>query len=290
VPWLCTLVLGQLIVFRVIQGPITNLAWFLGAQLVMMFEMSRDYVSSRRALAEVADLRRHLMQRERVSVLGQLSSALAHQLAQPLTASAANVAVALQQLDKEEPDLKEVRAILVDIGSDSRRANEMIDSLRQLIKNQPIEMRPLRMEDIVQEAIVLVQGEFNARRIALTVTIPPDLPRVMGDRVHLSQVLTNLLMNSLHAVEARPPDARRIAVEARRHNDEVEVAVRDSGPGIPDADFDRLFGPFFTTKEHGMGIGLALSRTIIEAHGGRLWADRPTAGDGATFRFTLQQA
>ena len=289
IPLLCTLAFAQLIVFRIVQGPITNLPWFLGALLIMMFEMSRDYVSGRRSLAEAAELRRQLMQRERVSVLGQLSSALAHQLAQPLTASATNVAVALQQLDREKPDLNEVRAILVDIGSDSRRANEMIDSLRQLIKNQPIEMRPVRMQDIVQEATVLVQGEVIARRVALSVAIPPDLPRVLGDRVHLSQVLTNLLMNSLHAVQARPLDARRIAIEARTHSGEVEVAVRDSGPGIPDADFDKLFSPFFTTKPEGMGIGLALSRTIIEAHGGRLWADRTGTG-GATFRFTLRQA
>jgi C4-dicarboxylate-specific signal transduction histidine kinase len=120
----------------------------------------------------------------------------------------------------------------------------------------------------------------------------PGLPRVLGDRVHLSQVLLNLLLNSIHAVESRPLDARGIVIEARADHakGEVELAVRDSGPGIPDDLANEVFKPFFTTKSSGMGMGLALCRTIVEAHGGRLWTDRMAQQDGAIFRFTLKRA
>jgi len=120
----------------------------------------------------------------------------------------------------------------------------------------------------------------------------PELPRVLGDRVHLSQVLLNLVVNSIHAVESRPIGESGIVIEAKADDasGEVELAVRDSGPGIPDNLADEIFKPFFTTKSNGMGMGLALSRTIIEAHSGRLWTDRMTGQDGAVFRFTLKRA
>jgi len=120
----------------------------------------------------------------------------------------------------------------------------------------------------------------------------PDLPRVLGDRVHLSQVLLNLLVNSIHALESRPLDARGMSSKPgpTTRRVEVELAVRDSGPGIPDHLADEVFKPFFTTKSNGMGMGLALSRKIVEAHGGRLWTNRTSQQDGAIFRFTLKRA
>jgi signal transduction histidine kinase len=126
--------------------------------------------------------------------------------------------------------------------------------------------------------------------VALRTIVQPGLPRVFADRVHFTQVLLNLVMNSVHALQSSPADSRRIVVEARAADTkgDVEIAVRDSGPGIPAATADQLFKPFFTTKNEGTGIGLALSRTIIEAHGGRLWYDDTRQGGGAVFRFTLR--
>jgi signal transduction histidine kinase len=294
IPWLGTLVPGQLIMFGATRGPITNLPWFLGALFVMMFEMTRDYVVGRGALVDSAELQRQLLQIERVSVLDQLASSLAHQLAQPLSASAMNSVVALKHLEDEKPDREELRAILTDINTDSRRGAELISRMRELVKNHAIEMRPVRMEDVVQDAVSLIRPEAIAKRVTLSLLMQQNLPRVMGDRLHLSQVLINLLMNSIYAVQSRLPEARRVVVEARADeaSGRVELTVRDSGPGIPDGIVDKVFGPFFTTKPEGMGMGLALSRTIIEAHGGLLWMDRtnPLPQEGAVFRFTLQQA
>ena len=169
--------------------------------------------------------------------------------------------------------------------------SEIIDRMRQLFKRRAIELQPLRVEDVVQDVVSLVHSEATSKHVALRLLMQPGLPRVLGDRVHFSQVLLNLLLNSIQAVQSRPLDGRRIVVEARADDakGEVEVAVRDSGPGIPDSIAGEVFKPFFTTKSDGMGVGLALSRTIIEAHGGRLWLDHSTGQDGAIFRFTLRR-
>jgi C4-dicarboxylate-specific signal transduction histidine kinase len=281
----------QLVVFGVLEGTVSNLPWFLGAQVVMAWELGRDFILSRHARLELAELRGRLAQVDRVSLLGQLASTLAHELNQPLAATTANVDAGLMQLKRDRPDLEELSAILRDIRSDHHRAAEIISRMRELFKRRAIEMRPLRVEDVVQDVLSLVRPEATARHVVLSVYLAPGLPDVLGDRVHLSQVLLNLMMNGIHAVQSCPQDDRHIVVEARADSikGEVEIAVRDSGAGIPDNMMDEVFRPFFTTKSDGMGMGLALSRAIVETHGGHLWADH-TAQQGAIFRFTLQQA
>jgi signal transduction histidine kinase len=291
-PLACTIIYTQLLVFGVIKAPVSNMPWFLGALIMMAYETERDFVLSRRARLEMADLRVQLAQVERATVLGQLAPALAHELRQPLAAIAANTEAGLVHLTHEKPDLEELRSILADIGGDNMRAAEIITRMRRLFSQRAIQLKSLGVQDVVQDVVSLVGPEAKSKHVALNLHMQPGLPRVLGDRVHLSQVLLNLLTNSIHVLQSRPPDARHILVEARAGATmgEVEMAVRDSGPGIPETIADDIFEPFFSTRSDGMGMGLSLSRTIIEAHGGRLWADPITPQEGAIFRFTLRRA
>jgi len=290
-PIFCSITYTQLLVFGVIHGPVSNIPWFLGTLLVMGYVTSRDFVISRRARLEVAELRSQLAQIERVSLLGRLASALSHELSQPMSAMSLNLGAALKQVTRSPTDITELEAILHDVDADNDRAIDIINRMRQLFKQRSIELNPIKVEDAVKNAISLADAEAKAQSVFLLQRIPPGLPPVSGDSIHLSQVLLNLLMNGIQAVKARPLGARYVTVEARADlaKGEVEISVGDSGPGVPATILHRIFDPLFTTKPEGMGMGLALSHTIIEAHGGRLWVDKESE-DGAVFRFTLRAA
>jgi signal transduction histidine kinase len=291
-PMLGTIVYGQLVIFGLLGGPISNIPWFLGALLIMGYVSGRDFVLSRRARLELAELRSQLAQVERVNLLGRLASALSHELSQPMSAMSLNLGAARKQVKRPEPDLGELAAILHDVDADNDRAIEIINRMRKLFKGHAIELNPIKVEDAVRNAVSLAEAEAKAQGVFLRHRIPAGLPPVSGDSIHLSQVLLNLLMNGIQAVKSRPLGARHVTVEARADlaKGEVEISVRDSGPGIPGTIIHRIFDPLFTTKPEGMGMGLALSHTIIEAHGGRLWVDKEAAQEGAVFRFTLRAA
>jgi two-component system sensor kinase FixL len=280
-----------LLIFGFIRGPISNLPWFLGAQLIMASELVRDVVLSRRALRQAAELQSQLARVERLNTLGQLASSLVHELIQPLAANSLNASAALAKLKGETPDLEGLQAILSSIDTGSRRATDLIARMRKFARNREIELQPLTVEELVTDTVALIGADLQSKRAALTFDITPGLPKALGDRVHLSQVLLNLLMNAIQAVQSCPPGRRWIAVEAHEvpGKNRIEVTVRDSGQGVPNDVAEKIFLPFFTTKADGMGMGLALSHVIIDAHGGSLWVDRRNR-DGAAFCFTLQQA
>jgi signal transduction histidine kinase len=291
-PMLLTILYGQLVIFGVIGGPISNIPWFLGALLIMGYVSGRDFVVSRRARLEAAELRSQLAQVERVNLLGRLSSALSHELSQPMSAMSLNLGAARKRLKQAPADIDELAAILHDVDADNDRAIDIIHRVRQLFKQRAIALSPIKVEDAVRNALTLAEPEARAWNVALILRIPAGLPAVSGDSIHLAQVLLNLIMNGIQAVQALPRDARRIILEARTdvEKGEVEVSVRDSGPGVPGTIAHRIFDPLFTTKPEGMGMGLALSHSIIEAHGGRLWIDNESPQEGAVFRFTLRAA
>jgi len=283
----------QLIVFGVIHAvPPSNIPWFVGTQLVMAYELGRDFVISKHAATRLAELQTQFARQERITMLGQLSSTLTHELAQPLSSIEINSRTALMLLKCANPNVQELGSILTDVNSASQHGAELLTNMRQMFRSSTVSMQPLDIRQVVRDVVTLVGGEIRSKKIALSLALQPDLPLVMGDRVHLSQVLLNLLMNGIDAVQSCSPDARRIVVEAHADSakGEVEVTVRDTGHGIPDDLANKVFRPFFTTKAEGMGVGLALSRTIIEAHGGDLWVDHAPRQDGAVFHFTLQRA
>ena len=290
IPLLSAVVLGQIKVLEGVQVPPVQTPLFVATLLVMAFELSRGLSQSQRARREVEELRTEVALAGRVTALGQLASSLAHELSQPLGAILRNAEAAELHLANPSPDLEELRAIVADIRRDDRRAGDVIDQMRALIKRRTLEMQPLPLDEVVHDVISMVRSDAVARHVALDCVMPPGLPPVKGDRVHLSQVLLNLIMNGMDAIQASRANTKRVLIEAQPHaHGQVEVAVTDSGPGVPPEIIGKVFDPFFTTKATGMGMGLPISRTIIEAHGGRLWAERGS-GPGLTFRFTLQRA
>jgi len=210
----------------------------------------------------------HLM---RVSVLGELSGAIAHELNQPLTAILSNAQAALQLLTHQAPDLEEVRDALGDIVHEDNRAGEVIKRIRGFLKKGQSKTETVDVNDLAESTISLLHSELIARQINLDVNLTYGLPTVVGDPIQLQQVILNILMNAMDAMVSTPVGQRHLAIcTSLDKNGLVEVSIRDSGTGIKPADESRLFEPFYTTKDQGLGLGLALCSSIVEAHGGKV--------------------
>ena len=263
-----------------------SLAVFL-AQAATIAGLLAQRAQRRRAEAEILNQRVELAHVTRVSTMGQLASALTHELNQPLGAILRNTEAAELFLQNEKPDLREIQAILADIRKDDQRAGDVIGRMRSLLKRRSLESKPLDLGGLLEETVTLVRSDALTRQVNLVSRVPARLPVVYGDRVHLQQVLLNLILNGMDAMGGCPAEERLLAIQAVKATDgSVEVAVKDCGAGIPPDKMERLFQPFFTTKPNGMGMGLAISRTIIDAHGGKIEAEN-NPGKGATFKFTL---
>lgn len=248
---------------------------------------NRDITDRKEEELKTQRLREQLAHVSRVTTAGQLAASLAHELNQPLTAILCNAKAAERLLEFNPPYLKEVQEALGDIRSDTQRAGGVIKRLRALFNKTGQERTLLHFEELLQETLGLLRSEFVLRGVSPQVEVEPNLPGIMGNRIELQQVALNLAVNALEAMMDSSPASRRLHISTCRQDlGMMRASFRDLGPGIPEAHLSRLFEPFFTTKPDGMGMGLAICQTIIEAHGGRLWAvNNPERG--ATFHFTL---
>lgn len=260
------------------------------AQAVTIAALLVQRKRQQRAEAEIQKQRTELAHVSRVSTMGQLASALTHELNQPLGAILRNAEAAEVYLQNNPPNLKEVRAILTDIRRDDKRAGDVIDRMRSLLKRQKLTSGTLDLRDLVENTIAMARPDAAARRVKLKVEMPQHLPAAQGDRVHIQQVLLNLIFNGMDAMSAVPKSRRTLGVAAKetRHGN-LQVSVSDFGTGVAPDNADQIFEPFFTTKSNGMGMGLAISKTIIEAHGGEIWMNS-SAMDGTIFTFLLPPA
>jgi signal transduction histidine kinase len=253
-------------------------------------ERKRMELSLTERLREAGRLRQELTHIGRVSALGELTASLAHELNQPLTAILNNAEVAQKFLEADAPNIAELREIMKDIVADEIRAADVIHRVRVLVKKGVLEHGPLDINDVVGEVAQLVKSDMASRHVPMTLELASGLPRVRGDRVQLQQVVLNVVLNGIEAMRETNGRAPALAIRTFPAGPRsVTVAIEDSGPGIDLDDVERIFEPLYTTKREGLGMGLAIARTIIQAHRGQLRVSNNGAG-GATFEFSLPVA
>jgi signal transduction histidine kinase len=226
----------------------------------------------------------------RVATMGQLTASIAHEVNQPIAATKVNAQAALRWLNRDAPDLEEVRQLLARMANDSDRAGNVVSRIRDLVKKAPPQMEPLHMNEAISEVIELTRGEAAKSGVSVQTQFAESLPPVRADRTQLQQVILNLILNAVQAMNESGLALRELQIGTEANgSDGVLISIRDSGPGIRQENLDRLFDPFYTTKQAGMGMGLAICRSIVEGHGGRIWATA-NVPQGAAFHFTLPVA
>jgi C4-dicarboxylate-specific signal transduction histidine kinase len=237
---------------------------------------------------ETHELRGDLAHLTRVNTLSALSGSLAHELNQPLGIILSNAQAAQAYLLQDPPDVTEVQAILADIVAADRRAGEVIERLRALLKRGQLSLQPLLLNQVIEGVLHLVRADLSRRGVTAVCELAPDLPLIAGDHVQLQQLVLNLILNAADAMATNDPGMRRLRLQTRLDQNKVRASVRDEGSGLP-RDAERLFQPFYTTKPQGLGLGLAICRSIVAAHHGQLWAE-PHPEGGAVFHFELPVA
>jgi PAS domain S-box-containing protein len=271
--------------------------WFLfqalplrdeSGNIVKWFGSSTDIEDRKQAESALHDAQSALAHASRVAMLGEISATIAHEVNQPLAAIVANAQACLRFLRRENSSLDDVRGAIEWIVKDGNRASEVIQRVRGLLKKADTHKAPLDVNDIINEVGALLQRELAAQRVVLRLDLAPALPLITADRVQLQQVIINLVMNGADAMQTIAHGPRTLMIRSRQAQpDQVLVAVKDSGVGIAPENADRVFAPFFSTKPNGLGMGLAICHSIIEDHGGRLWATANDEGPGAVFQFAL---
>jgi signal transduction histidine kinase len=259
-------------------------------QALMIGSLLLQRARRRRAELAVQQQRTELAHAGRLATMGELTATIAHEVNQPLAAILSNVDAAELLLESGRARLEDVRQILADVRKDDLRASEVIRRLRALLARHEMARERLDLNEAITEVLKVLGAEAGRRQVVLAAELDPALPRVLGDRVHLQQVVLNLAVNAMDAMADTHVSRRRVAVcTAARQDGSVEVAVTDFGHGISRENLAKLFESFFTTKQRGMGLGLSIARSIVQAHGGLIWAESDPGG-GATFRFTLPGA
>jgi C4-dicarboxylate-specific signal transduction histidine kinase len=246
-----------------------------------------DVTERKHAEIEASQSRQELAHFLRISTVGVMTTSLAHELNQPLTAILANAQAARRMLASDQPDLTEFREMLTDVIDEDRRAGEIISQLREMLRKGTVEPSALDVNTLVGGVARLVGSDALIRKVDLHVSLDPATPSLKGDRTQLQQVVLNLLLNALEAAADAPNGERSVVVRTgRTAAGMVEIAVVDTGPGLPEELAERVFEPFFTTKTRGIGMGLSIARSIVSAHGGSIWAEKRPGG-GAVFRLHL---
>jgi signal transduction histidine kinase len=242
----------------------------------------------RRQLAEVRS--RHRMAElghvNRFSMAGELTASIAHEINQPLGAILTNAETADAILESPTPDIAELKDIVKDILQDDQRAVEVIRRMRSLLKKAPFEVKNIDLNDLVRETVEFLSALAIARKVELSSVITPEALPILGDRIQLQQVILNLIVNGIDAMRDTPSGERIISIQTSRVEKFAELSVSDLGSGIPEDKLKEIFEPFFTSKSGGMGMGLSIARTIVEAHEGQIWAQNRDHG-GASFRIKL---
>jgi len=253
-----------------------------------MIGVAMDITRQKQASAETLQQREELAHLSRVSMLNALSGSLAHELSQPLCSILSNAQAAERFMSREPPDLTEIQAILADIVSADLRAGDIIEHLRTMLRRGEAELQPVNVTEVLEELLRLTHSDLIGRGVSVSNLAIVDLPQAMTDRVQLQQVLLNLIVNACDAMETNPPQDRHLTLTTHIEQNEIRIGVLDCGVGLP-GDVEKLFQPFHTTKKHGLGMGLSICRSLVSAHGGRLWAERG-AERGAAFYVALPLA